>query len=154
MGAVFRQRDPVSRVIEFSESTGGREAFLQQRLKAAARGNAVGPKAEQTIFEDLAKILLDDYRANGRRSVERVEDAVGHLRRFFAATDASQISADLIARYVASRQQEDPALATINRKLGALRSAFRLAQLAGKVAFRPEISMLPEDNRREDFFRL
>ena len=81
------------------------EAFLQQRLKAAAQGDPVGPKAGKTRFEDLAKILLDDYRGNGRRSAERVEDAVGHLHRFFAATHASQISGDFIARYVGSRQE-------------------------------------------------
>ena len=135
-----------------SRSRPGAEAFLQQRLEAAAQGNPVGPKAGKTTFEDLAKILLDDYRDNGRRSAERVEDALGHLHRFFAATHASQISADLIARYVCSRQQEGAAPATINRELGALRRSFRLAQSAGKVAFRPEIPMLPEDNRREDFF--
>jgi integrase len=141
----------------FRESSNSRrrpeaEAFLRQRLEAAAQGNPVGPKAGKATFEDLAKILLDNYRANGRRSLERVEDAVGHLRRFFERTHASQISSDFIARYVRTRQQEGAAPATINRELGALRRAFRLAQSAGKVAFRPEISMLPEDNRREDYF--
>jgi hypothetical protein len=140
-----------TRFRESSNSRGrpGAEAFLRQRLEAAAQGNPVGPKAGKATFEDLAKILLDDYRANGRRSVERVEDAVGHLRRFFERTHASQISSDFIARHVRTRQQEGAAPATINRELGALRRAFRLAQSAGKVAFRPEISMLPEeDNRR------
>jgi integrase len=141
----------------FRESSNSRsrpeaKAFLQQKLEVAAQGNPVGAKAGKATFADLAKILLDDYRANGRRSLGRVDDAVGHLRRFLETTPASQISGDLIERYVRSRQEEGAAPATINRELGALRRAFRLAQLAGKVAFRPEISMLPEDNRREDFF--
>lgn len=141
----------------FRESSNSRirseaEAFVQQWLKAAVQGAPVGPKAGKVTFEDLAKILLDDYRANGRRSLGRVEGAVGHLRRFFAATPASQISSDLIASYVCSRQEQRAAPATINRELGALRRAFRLAQSTGTVAFRPEISMLTEDNRREDFF--
>jgi integrase len=148
VGAVLRQGAPVSRVIEFAESIGGR-SLLRQRAEAAALGN---PKAGKTTFEDLAKILLDDYRVNGRRSVERVEDALRHLHRFFAAAHAGQISGELIARYVGSRQEEGAAPATINREIGALRRAFRLAQSAGKIAFRPEISMLPEENRREDFF--
>jgi integrase len=143
--------------IRFRESASSRsrheaEAFLRQRLEAAAQGKPVGPRAGEATFEDIATILLDNYRANGRRSLGRVEDAVRHLRRFFDATYASQISSDLIARYVRSRQQEGAAPATINRELGALKRAFRLAQLAGRVAFRPEISMLPEDNRRRDFF--
>jgi hypothetical protein len=95
----------------FRESTNSRsrpqaEAFLQQRLKAAAQGTPVGPKAGKATFDDLAKILLDNYRAKDRRSVGRVEDAVEHLRRFFSATHASEISGDLIARYVSSRQEE------------------------------------------------
>jgi hypothetical protein len=84
----------------FRESSNSRsrseaEAFLRQRAEAAALGN---PKAGKTTFEDLAKILLDDYRVNGRRSVERVEDALRHLHRFFAAAHAGQISGELIAR--------------------------------------------------------
>jgi hypothetical protein len=81
----------------------------------------VSPKAGKATLQDLAKILLDDYRINGRRSAERVEDALGHLRRFFAATAASQIGADLISRYVGSRREEGAAPATINRELGALK---------------------------------
>jgi hypothetical protein len=95
----------------FRESSNSRsrpeaEALLRRRLEAAALGNPVGLKVGKTTFEDLTKILLDDYRANGRRSVERVEDALGHLQRFFAATHASQISGDLIVRYVGWRQEE------------------------------------------------
>ena len=143
--------------IRFRESSNSRnrpeaEAFLQQRLEAAAQGKPVGPRARKATFEDLVTILLDNYRANGRRSLGRVEDAFGHLRRFFGATHAREIGSDLVALYVRSRQQEGAASATINRELGALRRAFRLAQSGGKIAFRPEISMLPEDNRREDFF--
>ncbi len=145
--------------IRFRESSSSRsrqeaEAFLRHRLEAAGQGKPVGPRAGRATFEDLATILLDNYRANGRRSLGRVEDAVRHLRPFFDATYASQISDGLIARYVGSRQEEGAAPATINRELGALRRAFRLAQSAGKVAFRPEISMLPEDNRREEFFEV
>jgi len=89
-----------------SQSRPEAEAFLRQRLEAAAQGNPVGRKVGRTTFEDLAKILLDAYRANGRRSLERVEDALGHLHRFFAATDAGQIIGDFIARYIGSRQEE------------------------------------------------
>jgi hypothetical protein len=143
----------------FRESSNSRsrqeaEAFLRQRLEAAAQGKPVHPRAGKATFEDLATILLDNYRTNGRRSVGRVEDAVSHLRRFFSTTPASQVNGDFIARYVRSRQQEGAAPATINRELGALRRAFRLAQSAAKVAFRPEISMLPENNRRGDFFEV
>jgi site-specific recombinase XerD len=141
----------------FRESSNSRsraeaEAFLQKRLQAAALGNPARREAGKMTFEDLAKILLDDYRAKGRRSIGRVDDAVGHLRRFFETTPASEIGGDHLARYVRWRQEEEAASATINRELGALRRAFRLAQFGGKLASRPEISMLPENNRRDDFF--
>jgi len=143
--------------IRFRESSNLRsqreaQAFLRQRLEAAAQGQPVSAKVGKATFENLAKILLDDYRANGRRSVKRVEDAVGHLRGFFAAIHAGQIKGDLIARYISSRQREGAAAATINRELGALRRAFRLTQSAGKVAARSEISLLAENNQRKDFF--
>jgi hypothetical protein len=139
-----------TRFRELSNSRSRQEAevFLQERLKAAAQGNLVRSKANKATFVDLAKILLDDYRANGRRSVGRVEDTVKHLHQFFAAIAVSQISADLIARYVSARQEEEAAPQRSTGRLGALRRAFRLAQFVGKVASRPEISMLPEGNPR------
>ncbi len=146
MGARFRESSN-------SRSRREAEAFLRQRLEAAAQGRPRSPKVGKATFEDLANTLLDHYRTNGRRSTERVEDAVRHLRRFFAETPAGQITSDLIARYVRLRQEEQRAApGTINRELSALRRAFRLAQSAGKIASRPDIYMLPEDNRREDFF--
>jgi len=57
----------------FRESSGSRnrpeaEKLLQERLETAAQGKPVGPRAGKATFEDLAQILLDDYRVNVRRS--------------------------------------------------------------------------------------
>jgi site-specific recombinase XerD len=141
----------------FRESSGSRnrteaEKFLQRRLEAAAQGKPVGPKAGKATFEDLARILLDDYQANARRSLERVEDALGHLRGFFGGVVAVEITSDRIAGYISWRQDQRAASATINRELAALRRAFRLAQKTGMVAFRPEISTLHEERQPTGFF--
>ena len=141
----------------FRESSGSRsrteaERLLQERLKAAAQGKPVGPSAGKATFEQLAQILLDDYRVNARRSLERVDDALGHLRGFFDGVDAVEITSDRIASYISWRQEQGAASATINRELAALRRAFRLAQKAGMVAFRPEISRLHEENQPKGFF--
>ena len=141
----------------FRESSGSRnraeaEKLLQQRLEAAAQGKPVGPRAGKVTFEDLARILLDDYRANARRSLERVEDALGHLRGFFGGVVAVEITSDRIGAYISWRQEQHAASATINRELAALRRAFRLAQKAGMVAFRPEISTLHEERQPKGFF--
>ncbi len=142
---------------QFRESSGSRdrtdaEKLLQRRSAAAAQGKPVGPRAGKATFEDLARILLDDYQANARRSLERVEDALGHLRGFFDGVHAVEITSDLIASHISWRQEQGAASATINRELAALRHAFRLAQKAGMVAFRPEISTLYEENQPKRFF--
>jgi len=141
----------------FRESSGSRnrteaEKLLQERLEAAAQGNPVGPSAGKATFEHLAQILLDDYRVNARRSLERVDDALGHLRGFFDGVHAVEITSDRIASYISWRQEQGAASATINRELATLRRAFRLAQKAGMVAFRPEISTLHEENQPKGFF--
>ncbi|MGO8843441.1 MAG: tyrosine-type recombinase/integrase [Methyloceanibacter sp.] len=62
------------------------------------------------------------------------------------------IAGDRVASYIAYRQDEKAAPATINRELAALKRAFRLGEKVGKVIQRPEVSMLREDNRRKGFF--
>lgn len=143
-----------ARLRESSNSRNRREAeaFLRQRLEAAAQGKPVGGQTEKSRFEDLAKGLLDDYRAKGRRTVGRVDDAIGHLRQFFGETRASQITSEALAQYVQFRQGQGAAAATINRELAVVRRAFRLGHTDGKVAHHPDITMLPEKNRRDVFF--
>src|SRR6266852_1572857 len=46
--------------------------FLKRRIGDAAEGRPVGHDIEKTTFDDLARILLDDYQANGRASIRRV----------------------------------------------------------------------------------
>jgi integrase len=126
--------------------------LLRDRLGAAAQGRPIGPDVNRTRFQELAQILVDDYQANGRRSLERIEGAIKHLKGFFGDYLAVDITSDRLTRYVKWRQEEGAAAATINRELAALRRAFRLAARAGKVALRPEITLLREDNRRKGFF--
>src|SRR5579863_7900755 len=126
--------------------------LLKRRFGEAGQGRGLGPQAEKTTFKQLAQILLDDYQANGRRSLKRVKASVGHLLGLFGEELAMDVTADRIASYVAYRQDEKAAPATINRELAALKRAFRLGEKVGKVIQRPEVSMLREDNRRKGFF--
>jgi integrase len=93
-----------------------------------------------------------DYKINGRRSPDRVEDAVAHLDNFFGQRRALDITSDQISAYVAMRKEEGASNATINREQAALKRMFRLGERAGKVAQRPHIAMLEEDNVRQGFF--
>jgi hypothetical protein len=107
---------------------------LRAKQEASAQGQYV-PGADRTTFEDLATLLLDEYRANGRRSLDRAEDAVTHLREFFDGYRAKAITPDRVLAYVRRRQEAKAANATINRELAALKrcsgSARRQARSPG-----------------------
>ncbi len=124
--------------------------LLKQRLAEAANGRPVGPQIERVKFEDLVRILLDNYRANGRRSLRRVEGGVKHLREFFGDYRAIDITEDRLNAYIIHRKQQEAANATINRELAALKRAFRLA--GKKVGEPPRFQMLRESNTRKGFF--
>lgn len=124
--------------------------LLKRRIGEAAEGRPVGHDVEKTTFEDLAKILLDDYKANGRQSIRRAKSSTQNLRRFFADSRAIDITEDRLNTYIVFRQEEKAANATINRELAALKRAFRLA--GRKVGQLPRFRMLRENNARKGFF--
>src|SRR5215472_6976846 len=130
-------------------------AVANKRLeawKAAIQQGMYVPDAEQTRFDDLVTLLLDDYRANGRKSLDRVEDAIDHLKEIFTGSRAQAITTERIRGYVRHRQGERAANATINRELAAFKRTFRLGERAGKVVRQPFIAMLQENNARTGFF--
>lgn len=124
--------------------------LLKRRIGEAAQGRPIGHDIEKTTFEDLATVLLDDYKANGRQSTRRAKSATQNLRRFFADSRAIDITEDRLNAYVVFRQEEKAANATINRELAALKRAFRLA--GKKVGMPPRFRMLRENNARKGFF--
>ena len=136
-----------------SETTSRAVANKQlEQWKAEVRQGVYVPDADQTRFDDLATLLLNEYRANGRKSLDRMEDAVDHLREFFAGCRAQAISTERTLAYVRHRQEQQAANATINRELAALKRMFRLGEKAGQVVRRPYIDMLQEHNARTGFF--
>src|SRR4029078_2923928 len=80
MGAVFKRgrtwwiRLPGHGKSESSESTRREDAerLLEQRLAEAHIGRSV-PDMGRATFSDLERLVLDDMRANRRRSVANVE---------------------------------------------------------------------------------
>jgi site-specific recombinase XerD len=112
----------------------------------------VGPNIEKTVFQDMVKMLIDAYTANKRRSINRIKDAVNHLRVFFGDSRAKEITSDRVTAYIAARQAENAASSTINSELAALGRMFTLAVRAGKAASKPYISKLQLDNARKGFF--
>src|SRR6267142_1006294 len=136
-----------------SQTTSRAAASKQLELwKAQVHQGTYVPDTDETRFEDLTSLLLDEYRANGRKSIDRMEDAVGHLKSFFRGWRAQAISTDRVLAYVRHRQQQQAANATINRELAALKRMFRLGERAGRIVRRPFIDLLQERNARTGFF--
>lgn len=126
--------------------------FLTKKLGAAANGRPVGPRIEKTTFADLAVILINDLKANSRK-IKKKHAPLEHARTFFGDHElAINITNDRLVAFVAHRQDEGAASATINRSLAALRRALRLALRAGRVATVPHFPMLREKNARTGFF--
>jgi len=126
--------------------------LLKQRIGDATQGKSISLSVQRTRFEDLARILIDDYLANERGSVRRAKEALEHLRLFFGDAKATEITTDRVTSYVAHRKDEGAANATINKELAALRRAFNLALDAKKISSSPRIKKLQENNARKGFF--
>jgi hypothetical protein len=125
--------------------------LLKERTGRAAIGQPVGPQIERTTIDDLLKLVTDDYIANSRRSLDRVEDALPHLRDHFGADcKARDITEEGLTAYQAHRREEGAKPSTINYELAILRRGFSLGRK--RVASHPEFQMLHVDNVRKGFF--
>ncbi len=139
---------------ESSGSTDRRKAekLLARREAELGLGHFVAPDMKRTTVADLADILRDDYRVNGRRSLRRAETSLTHLLAHFGGARATTVTADRIAAYIADRQEAGAAPATIRNELAALKRMFTLGARAGKVAHRPHIPAIQVNNARQGFF--
>jgi integrase len=138
---------------ESSDSTKRTRAvkLLQRRQGEMGRGRLVGPNVERTTFDDLAKMLVDDYQVNCRKSLDRAQRSVRHLRRVFGRTRAIDLTADRVSSYIRSRL-ESARPGTVRLELAALGRMFTLGVRAGKVSHRPHFPSLEVRNTRSGFF--
>ena len=139
---------------ESSGSTKRQDAtkLLRKRMAEMGTGKVTGPAEEKVTFEDLAKMIRDDYAVNGRRSSKRLGLALKHLRGFFGGSAALNISTDQLTSYIVLRQESGAANSSIMKELGALKRAFNLAVRARRLTNRPYIPSVEVDNTREGFF--
>jgi integrase len=96
-------------------------------------------------------MLVDDYKINGRKSLETAEGSMAALERYFGSDFARDITLDRLNAYVASRMDIGRKVATIRNELAALKRAFHLAERAGKAVC-PPFPSLRVQNARTGFF--
>jgi integrase len=135
-----------------SKKEGDARKLLKKRQGEIAVGRFIGPEAEKVIIRELSEDFKNDYRVNGKNSLDKAEQTLKHLLAFFGDYRAHDIGTDLIRKYAAQRQQEKASNGTINRELSALRRIFNLALQAEKIYRKPHIPLLEENNVRTGFF--
>jgi integrase len=126
--------------------------LLRQREGAAVEGRVVLPRADKITVSELAERVRADYRANGRRSADRLEYSLAHILPFFGARRAIQVTTPTIDAYIKMRLEAKATASTINKELAALRRAYSLARKAELLYRHPHIPRLAENNIRKGFF--
>jgi integrase len=125
------------------------------------RGHLVGPSAERVTFDDLKQLVVLDYKASGKSSLDRVERAFKQLEKFFGLYRAVDITKDRLLAYITSRQEvrhlrrgklQPIQPATYKYELAMLKRAFSLAIEAEKLDHIPPFPGIEVHNTRERFF--
>jgi integrase len=166
-----------------SDKKGKAITLLKLREGDGAHGIPVTPQIGRLRFEDAAADILNDYRVNGKRSLEVVERRLRkHLTPFFGGRRMTTITTALVRAYVVERQASTTVTrhaydvvrkdrtrvtvpehvrtvtgvsnAEVNRELTVLKRIFNLAVQSGKLLHKPHIPLLREDNTRTGFFEL
>lgn len=128
--------------------------LLELREGEIAQGKLPGIHFDRVTFDELAQDLLTDYELNERKSLERAQISVDHLKEFFEGMRVVDIITARIKAYIKTRLADNAAKATINRELAALKRMLSLGakDTPPKVYRVPHIPMLEERNVRKGFF--
>jgi hypothetical protein len=126
--------------------------LLKQREGAAVEGRVILPRMDRVTVAELAETLKADYKANGRRSADRLAFSLAHLLPVFGPRRAATLTSADVREYSAKRLEQAAANATVNRELAALKRMFSLAVKGERLQRMPYIEMLKENNARKGFF--
>jgi integrase len=91
---------------------------------------------------------------NHRKSTARAESNDSHHKGFFEGVRATNITTDMVRKYILLRQDEEAENSTINRELSSLKRMFNLARqmTPPKANNLPYIVRLQENEPRQGYF--
>lgn len=128
---------------------------LRAELAQYRTGVFVEPVARKLRVADLFEDLTAHYKLNDKAAYLKVSKQrwALHLEPFFGRMLASQIGTTAQRDYQLKRRGEGAAVASINREIALLSSAFKLAHKSEppKVQRLPKFLFLKEDNARKVF---
>lgn len=126
--------------------------FLKRRQGEVAGGKFIA-KPDALTLDHVGTMLVDDYRANGRKSTACAVYALRHLCSFFGAScPAIHITTDRVTAYTGARFDEGARPATVRNELALLGRALNLAFRAGKLPTLPYIPKPNVQNARTGFY--
>jgi hypothetical protein len=106
------------------------DAFVRRKLAEYSVGLSA-PSSDKVTAKELMDDLLLRHRNDGNKSVEDDQSRWrNRLQPFFEHLRATQVSSDLIERYInhrksqTTRSDRPPENGTINRELALLKAAF------------------------------
>jgi len=133
--------------------------FLRDRLREVANHRDQirpfqGPRAEKLTVGALLDSLFAYYERREIKSLQRTRIHAKPVREFFGHLPALAVTPDVVRRYAEARRAEKrpKSNATINRETEILSAAFSLAFKEERLARKPYIPTLPENNARTGFF--
>ena len=142
----------------FRESTGSTKKgdavkLLRTRMAEMAGGKVTGPDEQRVMFDDLMELVVTDYKKERRKSLRRLESAIGHLRGYFGDLPALAITTERVNAYTLARRDAGASDSTIQKELAALKRAFRLAVAGRILTGAPAIKISEPKNARKGFFK-